>query len=216
MTSANASVALTRLDRLHLDSYRYLTEDDECYFLREYSAGQGFWRTGPGSTNDLILDLKKRPERRFRPEWRWKERAIEQFAGELAAALDRAWLATATLVPIPPSAVKGSWRHDDRVLSILRQMVALCELQPGDVRELVIQTADTRASSRSRRRLRPAEIAGVYALDESLCEPPPRALGLFDDVLTSGAHFRAAKDLLARRFPGCRVTGFFLARTLHT
>jgi predicted amidophosphoribosyltransferase len=80
------------------------------------------------------------------------------------------------------------------------------------VRELVVQSASTRSSSRAERRLAPEEIAAVYRIDESAASPPPVALGLFDDVLSTGAHFRAAKELLARRFPGVEVRGYFFAR----
>ena len=33
-----------------------------------------------------------------------------------------------------------------------------------------------------------------------------------DDVLTTGAHFKAAAALLQRRFPGVALVGVFLAR----
>lgn len=37
-------------------------------------------------------------------------------------------------------------------------------------------------------------------------------VAVVDDLLTSGAHFRAAKRVLTRRFPGIEVVGLFLAR----
>jgi hypothetical protein len=37
-------------------------------------------------------------------------------------------------------------------------------------------------------------------------------VALFDDVLTNGSHFVAAKRVLVRRFVGVRVYGFFFAR----
>jgi predicted amidophosphoribosyltransferase len=45
-----------------------------------------------------------------------------------------------------------------------------------------------------------------------LRNPPPQAIGLFDDVLTTGAHFRAASNILQKAFPGVRVIGVFIAR----
>lgn len=41
---------------------------------------------------------------------------------------------------------------------------------------------------------------------------PSTTFGVFDDVLTSGAHFRAAREVLTRRFPAATVIGFFVAR----
>lgn len=43
-------------------------------------------------------------------------------------------------------------------------------------------------------------------------QPPPRAIGIFDDVLTAGTHFRAMDTILRARFPNVPITGIFLAR----
>jgi len=40
----------------------------------------------------------------------------------------------------------------------------------------------------------------------------PKHIGLFDDVITAGSHFRAAKDLLQDRFPEAKIVGIFVAR----
>jgi len=49
-------------------------------------------------------------------------------------------------------------------------------------------------------------------VDESLLEPAPRVIAVVDDVLTTGAHFKAAQLLLSSRFPGVAVYGIFVAR----
>lgn len=55
---------LTKVDALLRDEHVRLAADDECYFLREYTAGGGFQA---GETNQLILNLKKSPDRRGKP-----------------------------------------------------------------------------------------------------------------------------------------------------
>lgn len=45
-----------------------------------------------------------------------------------------------------------------------------------------------------------------------LKNPAPQVIGLFDDVLTTGAHFRAASTVLQRALPGVRVISVFIAR----
>jgi adenine/guanine phosphoribosyltransferase-like PRPP-binding protein len=35
---------------------------------------------------------------------------------------------------------------------------------------------------------------------------------LVDDVLTTGAHFKAAQAILQKAFPGVLIIGFFIAR----
>ena len=52
----------------------------------------------------------------------------------------------------------------------------------------------------------------LYEIDQLLTIPQPQVIGLFDDVLTTGAHFKAAQSLLNKAFPGVRVIGLFIAR----
>jgi predicted amidophosphoribosyltransferase len=49
-------------------------------------------------------------------------------------------------------------------------------------------------------------------VDENLCAPTPNIIALFDDVLTTGAHFVAARNVLRSRFPQAQIIGFFIAR----
>ena len=45
-----------------------------------------------------------------------------------------------------------------------------------------------------------------------MTEPAPRLVAVVDDLLTTGAHFRAAKSILSARFPEIAVVGMFIAR----
>jgi predicted amidophosphoribosyltransferase len=117
---------------------------------------------------------------------------------------------------MPPSKVKGDPMYDDRMVQVLCSLSRICGLEL-DVRELIYQTASTRASSRSAgHRLTLPELRETYRIDPGLAEPVPRRIGVFDDLLTSGAHFRAARELLTRRWPHLRVVGIFLARSLRS
>jgi len=115
---------------------------------------------------------------------------------------------------MPPSKARDDELYDPR----MAQVPALAERTSAslDRRELLYQNRSTCSSSRrGAARLSLEEIREVYRIDEVLALPPPRQIGLFDDLLTSGAHFRAAKDLLLARFPEVPMTGIFLARCLH-
>ena len=81
-----------------------------------------------------------------------------------------------------------------------------------DVRELIVQRESTAAVHDLAERPRPDQIQANYNIDEALRDPGPRVIGLFDDVLTTGAHYRAASAALKQAFPGVRVVGFFIAR----
>jgi hypothetical protein len=65
---------LQRVDDLIRPEHWFLDSEDHCFFLREYTAGVGY---SHGDTNNLISNLKKKLDRRGRPEWLYKERAIE-------------------------------------------------------------------------------------------------------------------------------------------
>jgi predicted amidophosphoribosyltransferase len=100
--------------------------------------------------------------------------------------------------------------YDDRMTRVLRAVGTGIAV---DIRELVIQTTTTAAAHMSTHdRPSPEEIATNYEIDVARAQPAPRLIGVFDDVLTTGAHFRAMKTVLQTRFPGTSVIGVFLAR----
>ncbi len=199
---------LTRIDELYLGDHYYLTPQDECYFLREYTARHGF---DASETNQIIHNIKKTPDRRGRSEWRYKEQGLKRVATELKATLNPQWLRGATLVPIPPHLAKSDPLYDDRIAQILKLMDDGLGL---DIRELVVQRANLDPSHGSASRPKPQELRNNYEIDESLCTPTPNAIGIVDDMLTAGAHFRAMKDMLGDRFPGVGVVGVFFARRI--
>lgn len=183
--------------------------DDECYFLREYTRGGGYQAS---SSNQLITNLKKSVERRGHRDYRYKEAAIERAGAELRSALREEWLTAATLVPIPPSAMRSNPLYDDRMTRVIRCIIKGLQV---DMRELIVQqTSTVPAHLSGEYRPRVSEILENYAIDERLAEPSPTAVGLFDDILTAGSHFKAAKVLLQQRFGDIPVVGIFIARRI--
>lgn len=83
---------------------------------------------------------------------------------------------------------------------------------PLDIRELIVQETSTDPAHHSDNRPRPETLEHLYIIDKTLTEPKPQVIGLFDDVLTTGAHFKAAQSLLNNAFPGVRIIGLFIAR----
>ena len=75
---------LTKVDAVAPDHW-HLTASDECYFLGEYTARTGY-RGSP--TNQLVLNLKKRVDRRGLPDWHYKGQAIREVAAALRAAIN--------------------------------------------------------------------------------------------------------------------------------
>jgi predicted amidophosphoribosyltransferase len=148
-------------------------------------------------------------DKRGTAQWRYKEQAIGDAAAAFRTDLNDEWLNIATLVPIPPSKAKDNPFYDDRVLRMLH---AIGVDPPLDVRELVIQRTSTTAVHDQENRPTPDQIQANYAIDDALRDPAPKVIGLFDDVLTTGAHYRAASAVLQQAFPGVRIIGVFIAR----
>jgi len=56
------------------------------------------------------------------------------------------------------------------------------------------------------------ELVQNMEIAEELAEPRPTHIGIFDDVITAGVHFRAMTRVLNNRFPGVPLVGLFVAR----
>lgn len=185
-----------------------LLPPDPCYFLLNRISG-GF---GASAANSLIDDFKKDPYRfRNNPSvMAYKESAIQRFSLSLASFLLPLVAAGTgiTLVPMPTSKAEGDVAYDDR-------LVRLCEKAAeaaGNVRvENVLHSRSTVQASHH------GGTRDVAAISENiLCSAPacPRTLCvvLVDDVLTTGAHYAACREKVARLFPECGVfIGAFLS-----
>jgi hypothetical protein len=193
---------LRQIDEQSRGDHVRLVTDDVCYFLYEYTSGQGY---SFSATNGLISNLKKKPGT---AGYQYKLQAISQSARAFANAIDNpAWLDGATLVPVPPSKGRGDPSYDDRMTQVCRRIRA-----DLDVRELVVQRVSMAAAHESKQRPSVDDLLRAWEIDERLAEPYPRWIGIFDDVLTAGTHFVAMRTMLRNRFPQAPIFGFFIAR----
>ena len=202
----NFAIRLTRVDTLTRQDHWHLTTDDLCYYIGEYTARQGYTYS---HTNSLILNFKKPVDRRERPEWRYKLAAIQEAADAFRRGMSTEALDRLTFIPIPPSKARDDPKYDDR----LTQMLKAIRRQPAlDIRELIVQTESAKAAHDREERPRPRQIEALYKVDETLSVPAPNAIAVVDDLLTTGAHFKAAQSVLVAQFPGIPVIGLFIAR----
>jgi predicted amidophosphoribosyltransferase len=192
---------LRQIDEQSRADHVRLAPDDACYFLYEYTSGQGY---SFSATNSLISNLKKKLGT---TGYQYKLQAITHSARELANAINSEWLDGATLVPVPPSKARGDPAYDDR-------MTKVCQgIRAGlDVRELVVQSESLPAAHESKDRPTVVDLLRVWSIDEQLANPSPRWIGIFDDVLTTGTRFVAMKTILQGHFPQVHIFGFFIAR----
>lgn len=200
-------VRLSLIDDTSRGDHYHLTAEDVCYYLYEYTSHRDY---SFSATNNLISNLKKKPSHAGQAHYWYKGQAIGICARALGGALNPEWLGGATLVPVPGSKAHDHPEYDDRVERICR----LLRQPPPDVRALVRQGASTNASHEvgQGERVTVDQLLDVYTIDEALAQPPPRAIGIVDDVLTAGTHYRAMHTILSNQFPGVPITGLFVAR----
>jgi predicted amidophosphoribosyltransferase len=175
--------------------------------LGEYTAKKGFLFS---ETNDLIFNFKIGVEHRNTNRWPHKGKAIKLIGEAFGVAIvNKEWLHTATLVPIPPSKQKNDPLYDDRVLRMLK---AIPSERPLDIRELIVQEGEREAAHEADCRPRPEDLLGRYRINEAVAQPEPSTIGVFDDLLVTGASFKACQTLLQQRYPRAPVFGLFVAR----
>lgn len=204
---------LTKIDSLSLSEYYYLEDRDKCYFLGEYISGGVGWKGG--KTNSLISNLKKERDKISKPEWIYKLKAIDEIAEAFKESSIVEELQTFTLVPIPPSKVKADPFYDNRILPVLEKLNKKLN-KHLDIRELIQQRRSTEADHATESRQALLSLIENYYIDERFTKPKPKKVFLFDDVLTSGKHFAAAKEVLEEEYPEIEIFGVFVARTIHS
>ncbi len=198
------TIRFRQIDDSNRGDHYHLTADDACLYLLEFTSGQGY---SYSKANSLISNLKKKPSA-SPAELGYKREAIAKCAVALGQALDHDWIRQSVIVPVPPSKIVNDPAYDDRMFDIA------AAIQPAaDVRRLVRQTRSMVASHEAgNARNTVDELLDAYEIDEALTAAPFGQIGVLDDVLTAGTHFRAVHTVLSRRFPGVPITGIFIAR----
>lgn len=205
MTTSDASwsTRFRRIGDLERPDHHYLTEEDDCHYLGDYTARAGWSHS---ATNRMISNLKKSPLKRDQPEWRYKGMAINQVAQVMRSGIMPEHLAGLTFVPIPPSKLQNHPEYDDRVLQIALR------ISPHGTRELIRTVVSRVARHIDDTKRDPNALRATLEFDCSLREPPPQHIFLIDDVITTGCSFVVCKQMLSEEFPDAPVTGLFVAR----
>jgi len=198
---------LQKIDELLLPSHQYLDPQDECFFFMTYT------RLSLGFTpeNDLILNFKKAMDRKGKSEWKHKGNAIQEVSNLFIQGTPAINPPGVIFVPIPPSRMKGDPMYDDRIVQVMNNF---CSARPNaELREIIYVRQNMPPTHENK--LSPGEILPYLEVDKALCVNQKPNVVLVDDVVTDGAHFKACQGLLRQRFPNSRITGLFIARTLH-
>ena len=159
----------------------------------------------------MIANLKSLPSEAVLNRRRafHKRSAISSAAAMMRSALSRHLVESVTWVPIPPSRALRDPDFDDRLARIIRLAFGGCDL---DVRNILYQVVSTASDHLGERRISvPALYERIHVNWHALEARPVRArLVLFDDVLTTGKHFKCCERRLRRVMPDVEISGFFL------
>lgn len=203
-TSNKMPDRFTKIDPLTVGDHYHLTLFDACYYYGEYTAGQGY---NYSLTNSLIYNLKKSPLDSHKPAYQYKMNDMQYVANKLSETIDPA---KTTFIPIPSSKSKDHEAYDDRMVNIL---VRWKELDPSvDYRELITQKCTMTASHLNDQKRDPDELYSNYAFEAPLAVGCHKNIIIIDDVLTTGAHYKAARRIITENIPGAQVCGVFIAR----
>jgi hypothetical protein len=174
---------------------------DECYYTREYLK-EGF---SASASNQLVWNFQISPTEEHR--MRHKKDAIEAFVSELGHLMSRVKVQSYLIAPMPTSKVPGHPEYDDRLIQVLQKVA------PQQYCEPIVGGNSHLPSKRGGPR-HPSFYSANYVFKGFSPGLLPSVLFVLDDVLTSGSHFRAYKDLMLARCPGLRVVGIFWALTI--
>ncbi len=201
------SIKYQKLDDLYRHHHFFLEDDDEVYFAGEYTARAGF---AESSTNQLISNLKKCISVRGTAQWRYKVQAINSI-GNYQNTIFNNVKSTVTFVPVPPSRAKSDALYDDRLLQVLNVMA---QGDGWDVCELVeqINTQDAAHNHKDGERPSIESLIENYRLIVPDGYEPRNRIAIYDDVLTTGRHFKAMQYVIKQRFPHANIIGIFFAR----
>lgn len=198
---------LHAIDDSNRGDHYFLTPEDECYYLHEFTARKGY---GYSDGNQFIYNFKKPITKRHEAQYQYKLKAIQSAITWYRGIFDRfeGAYTDSTFVPIPPSKAPDHPEYDDRMWQVVS---GVCDGKGADARELIRQTDSYDAAHQAENgaRIKPHELQPLYQVDPN---PPKGTILLFDDVLSAGTHFTAAKGAILAAHPGVQVVGIFLAR----
>ncbi len=204
---------LTWIDDTNRHQHAYLQPGDRCLFFGEYFAGKGYQG---GGTNQLILNFKCKPSAAAANPARGnhKERAIASIAAGLRRSLVPESVARMTFVPIPTSKIRGHADCDDR---LTRSLAAAFSGYNADIRLLLQQVKSTESDHTAGSRLSPDVLHTLLQIDHAVLAANPlrETIVLFDDVITTGKHFKSCERRLRDEIPAAvPIIGVFVARRI--
>lgn len=203
----------SRLATEDVNDHFYLGIDDEVYYLEEYKAGEGF----VGKGNSLIYNLKKSVAKKGTDEWIYKVEYMQDIAALLSNVMNKNgegeigrkvyW------IPVPPSKIRTDPLFDDRNYQILILAMGISESRNHFIADVLHQQSNRQSFSSATGQRNIASLVSNYIMNDIPNYVPERDLiVIFDDVLTTGCHFKAVEEMILNKYEDADIAGFFVAR----
>lgn len=196
------------IDPLAIPDHHFLINisEEECFFILSYTAHKSY---DFNCVNSLIINLKKKYDRKGQPDWHYKEIAIQKCAYFLECVnIIDVFGNDTTYIPIPPSKSKNDPLYDNRLTQILKKAYN----GKLNVAELIAQKKSTQSFHLSNEKRSIDEIQSNYIINQELVPTINNSVIIFDDILTTGAHYIAMKNLISSILPHVSIKGLFIAR----
>lgn len=191
---------------------KYIEETDFCIYARDYISGKNY---NYCETNQLISNFKKSGLKKDKKnEWMYRNRAIEQFKLEIQQLFKQLFKKPDSknklkiITAIPSSKKKNEPEYNNRFEDLFNKLrksdSSLIEAWPVEIKKTI--QASHRGGERN-----PEYIKENYVW-KGFKKRLPKILFVFDDIITTGAHFRAMSDFLRDNKYKGHIIGIIWAR----
>lgn len=146
--------------------------------------------------------------------WKYKTQAIKEAISLLSRAVGK-HRHDMVFVPVPSSKAVGHAECDPRMSRIGK---AVAQNAGGSFAELVSSSTSFPASHEAEfnevERTSLDELVNAYEVNDTTHIDKSAKFIVFDDVITTGRHFKAMQKVLSNRFPKNEIRGLFIARSI--
>lgn len=184
----------------------FLTEEDKCYYFLNYN-DLGFKYS---ESNQTVFNFKKDISKANIPhEWQYRNLAIEKFVKYLSESINWIHQGQATVIPAHTSKPRASSSFNNRIDLVVDKLSFQYPTFISVEKILDAQCEVLAAHCGGERNLNAIK---SNLLVSNFQKAPSSIVILIDDVLTTGSHFRACKDMILAHDSRVKdVIGIFLA-----
>lgn len=185
----------------------HLEKEDKCFFAREFKRNQGY---KAGETNSMIINFKMSPLKKNDKAWFFRNKDLKRLAAEASELLKLD--SNVHVTSVPSSKIPTDPLYDNRFEDFFSEL------------KKIRQNINIVFPIGNHQSVQASHHGGTRDVDELIANMKwngfpngaPEHLLVFDDILTSGAHFKAYKIFLRNNGFNGNVYGVFLARTVNS